>query len=451
MGSYATLTLGSLDLGVTKDGLDPGLMWLFRPFDKHIERIDNRNQERLVEFVEEADIEYFDENHPFTIVEYRCTANVARDRLELRGLTRRVAEAGLRSALKVEIRMFESLADKTPDRFEAELALLRSVTVDDWLEAIRRVVEEELTKDALDAIAQSDPQLPLLRYMLSRSRGSCGLFGLDMRCLVRLAVDLVPNLEQIVYDMSDLFNTDWGEDVDDFLDYPESLISEDFILAQRVIVLTEGVTDRRFLERSLMLLYPHLVEYFHFFDFSGRRAGGGVGELANLVRALAAADVKQRILALFDNDTAARSALSNLDLDSLPDSMVVHCYPNLEVGRDYPTLGPSGEIVMDVNGLAGCLELYLGEDILRDSEGRLTPVQWTGYDRKLNAYQGEILDKQQIASAFEEKLRDCEEEPARLKQYDWDGIQAILTVMRSAFSGVDEEAILSEIEAEFEP
>ena len=68
MGSYATLRLGSLDLGVTKNELDPGLMWLFRPSDKYVERIDARNRQRLAEYVEEEAIEYYDENHPFTIV-----------------------------------------------------------------------------------------------------------------------------------------------------------------------------------------------------------------------------------------------------------------------------------------------------------------------------------------------------------------------------------------------
>ena len=251
--------------------------------------------------------------------------------------------------------MLESLADKIPEIVEEEIALLRSLTIDDWSEALGRVINEELTTD-----------------VLSPSLDTYG-FVFDMRCLVRLAVDLVADHERLVYDMSDLVNTDWGDNVDVFIEYAEGLISEDFLLAQRVIVLTEGVTDRRFLKRSLALLYPHLVEYFHFFDFAGRKVGGGVGQLVNLVRAFAAADVKQRILALFDNDTAARSALSTLDLHTLPDSMVVHHYPHLEVARDYPTLGPSGEITMDVNGLAGSLELYLGEDILRNLEGRLTP------------------------------------------------------------------------------
>ena len=103
---------------------------------------------------------------------------------------------------------------------------------------------------------------------------------------------------------------------------------------------------------------------------------------------------------------------------------------------------------MNVNGLAGGLELYLGEDILRDSDGLLIPVQWKGYDQGMKAYQGEILDKQNIKAAFRAKLKDCEENPDRPASYDWSGIRAILDMMRSAFNHVDEALILNKIEAE---
>ena len=46
MSSYATLTLGSLKLGETRNDIDPGLVWLFRPADKRVERIDWRNPEQ---------------------------------------------------------------------------------------------------------------------------------------------------------------------------------------------------------------------------------------------------------------------------------------------------------------------------------------------------------------------------------------------------------------------
>ena len=214
-------------------------------------------------------------------------------------------------------------------------------------------------------------------------------------------------------------------------------MNEDFLLSQRVIVLTEGDTDRRILERSLRLLYPHLAEYFHFFDFTGRRVGGGAGELANLVRAFAAADVRHRILALFDNDTAAKAALSNLNTDSLPSNIAVRHYPSLPLAKDYPTLGPSGGASMDVNGLAGSIELYLGQDALKDDAGMFPPVQWTGYDRKIGAYQGEVLDKQRVLDRFAAKLACCETRPDQISYYDWEGIEAVVHTMRRAFHGID--------------
>ena len=448
MGSYATLKLGPLALGVTKDDVDPGLMWLFRPSDKYVERIDARSRSRLAEYVTDEYIDDYDDEHPFTVVQYRCAPTVALDRLELKGFTHSVAEVAFRSGLTNTISSLENIIERGYETFDDRLTLLRSLTVDAWLDALTRIVSEMLTTDSLEEISHSDPQLPLLRYMLSSSRNFYGFPGWDIRHFVRLTVERVTDDVELVYDMSDIVAMDHGDDVEDFVEYAERLINEDFLLVQRVIVLTEGVTDRQFLERSFSLLYPHLVEYFHFFNFADHRVGGGVGELANLVRAFAAADVRHRILALFDNDTAAKSALSRLELDALPKNMVVQHYPDIGIAREYPTLGPSGETAMNVNGLAGSLELYLGEDILRDSEGLLIPVQWKGYDQGMKAYQGEILDKQNIKAAFRAKLKDCEENPDRLASYDWSGIRAILDMMRSAFNHVDEALILNKIEAE---
>ena len=105
---------------------------------------------------------------------------------------------------------------------------------------------------------------------------------------------------------------------------------------------------------------------------------------------------------------------------------------------------------MNVNGLAGSIELYLGQDVLRDTKELLMPVQWKGYDQRMSAYQGEILDKQNIQAAFRAKLKDCEENPSRVMSYDWNGILAILDTMRSAFNHVDEAIVLKEIETELD-
>ena len=448
MGSYATLFLGSLVLGETKDDIDPGLIWIFRPSDKRTERIDRRNRRQLAKYVEEDFIDEYDESNPFISVEYRCTAAAAKDRLDLKGFTFDVAEADFERELEASVRHYEGyIRDRylpsISHIFEEKLRVLRTLTVCSWLEGLARIKEERLKRDSLDGLPGSDSQLPLLRYMLESSWGFYGFPGADPRHVVRIALEAATPQEPLIYDLSGLVAGGWVAETDDLVKIAEHLMNEDFVLSQRVIVLTEGDTDRRFLERSLRLLYPHLVEYFHFFDFAGRRVGGGAGELANLLRAFAAADVRHRILALFDNDTAARAAISNLDPDSLPSNIAVRRYPSSHLARDYPTLGPSGRAQMDVNGLAGSLELYLGQDVLRDDEGMFSPVQWTGYDRRLGAYQGAILDKQRVLDRFSEKLAICEARPDQISHYDWEGIEAIIDTMRSAFHRTDAQAILS--------
>ena len=445
MSSYAELTLGSLTLGASRNGIDPDLMWLFRPSDKRIDRIDRRNREQLAKYVMDEYIDDYDENNPFTRVEYRCAAVEARDRLDLNGFTYEVSEARFKTGLKDEIQKYEEFLTHSPSYFE-NLQVLRSLTIKSWLKALGRIREQCLTKEMLGGIPPTDVQLPLLRFMLKPSLEFYGFPGIDYRHFthfVRLAVEAVPPHEQLVYDLSNLVSSGWVSEADELVAQAEAHINENFLLAKRIIVLTEGDSDRQILKRSLGLLYPHLADYFHFFDFARKRGGGGTGELANLVRAFAAADVRHRILALFDNDTAAKAALSNLDLDSLPNNIAVRHYPDIAMAQDYPTLGPSGEIRMDVNGLAGSIELYLGQDILRDAEGVLSPVQWTGYDRKIRTYQGEIFDKQNILNKFDRKLASCERCPEQIDCYDWEGIRAILETMRTAFHNVGAEAILS--------
>ncbi len=66
MSSYARLSLSSIHLGYTRNGIDPGLIWLFRPSDKHVERIDSRNRELLAEYVREEYFDEYDEHNEFT-------------------------------------------------------------------------------------------------------------------------------------------------------------------------------------------------------------------------------------------------------------------------------------------------------------------------------------------------------------------------------------------------
>ena len=138
------------------------------------------------------------------------------------------------------------------------------------------------------------------------------------------------------------------------------------------------------LSAALRLRRPHLAEYIKFPDFNVRNEGGA-SALRQTVRAFASAGIPNRVVALFDNDTAARDVLRSISDDDLPGNIRVTRLPELPLAVDYPTVGPQGEHTMNVNGLATAIELFLGADVLADG-GALRPVVWGGYVNSMGAY-----------------------------------------------------------------
>jgi hypothetical protein len=228
--------------------------------------------------------------------------------------------------------------------------------------------------------------------------------------------------------------------------HADLLLTEDVARTRRLVVLTEGSTDRWIIERSLGVLYPHLVDYFRFMDFEAARVAGGAGPLAGMVKAFVGAGIANRVVALFDNDTAGAAAIRSLSQIPIPPNIKVLQYPFLPLATTYPTLGPSGDVVMDVNGLACSIELYLGKDVLM-SEGFLSPVQWKGFDEGLRRYQGEITNKARIQERFKAKLRDAERSTAPIQGQDWSGLSLILGQLITAFHSEDAEELLANEEA----
>lgn len=161
-----------------------------------------------------------------------------------------------------------------------------------------------------------------------------------------------------------------------------------------MVVLTEGPTDSVAIRAALEVLYPHLAGYYSFMDLAVR-SPGGAGSLVHVVKSFAGAGIENRVVALFDNDTAGYAAASILRGVSLPPTVRVLHYPDLAFAKRYPTIGPTGKSVQDINGSACSIELYFGLDVLTES-GQLSPVQWKGFDDRLGRYQGEIQNEGRV-------------------------------------------------------
>jgi hypothetical protein len=61
--------------------------------------------------------------------------------------------------------------------------------------------------------------------------------------------------------------------------------------------------------------------------------------------------------------------------------------------------------------------------------GAIAPVQWKGYSEALGKYQGEVLHKERIRSAFRRKIARCRANPKSVNSTDWTGLRMILEVV----------------------
>jgi hypothetical protein len=275
--------------------------------------------------------------------------------------------------------------------------------------------------------------------MLRESGEACfGFRTNDARHFVRAALETCESDAEVEQDLSGVTSAGYYNVNDTVATDARRSLLRDYPYDAPTIVLTEGISDRRALEGSLRLLYPHLSDLFVFMDFDAMKVPGGAGPLVATVKAFAAVGVANRIVALFDNDTAASDALRGLCGVALPSNVRVLRYPDIPRAASYPAQGPSGLQIQNVNGLAGSIELYFGEDVLRASGGELMPVQWGSYNAVLKKYQGELVDKVELNRRFERKLTEARHNCRQIEKLDWSGMRAILDALRTAFHTAEE-------------
>ena len=203
---------------------------------------------------------------------------------------------------------------------------------------------------------------------------------------------------------------------------------------EKTIILTEGSTDKEILEATLEALHPELSIYYSFLDFHTLNVPGGTSALVNTLKTFISAGVRNRVIAVFDNDTAANDALRALEKAYLPKNIKVIELPHLDIARDYPTIGPQGTVNLDINGLACSIELYFGRDVLTDKHGNLTPIQWTGYNQGLKQYQGEVINKASLQEKYMAIVKGCIENSEINPDHDWAPMKSIFREVFNAFT-----------------
>ena len=449
MGEYTSLYIADYDVLSTKSYVLPEIMTIFRENDKKIQ--ERKVLERLkLQFPDkqEPPIEEWDGANEFE-TSYEYVNNVAniKQRLDVTGFSiRRVKKEfeQVREALCDELKDDShywnnkkqdkrGIYQQIRDEKQAELGILTSHSFQDWIDAYQQIYKKRLRVQW--GTKQDLQETPLINYILGQKMDiGFGFPGYDIRSFIRVFLEVCPKEALVLQDLTDVAAVGYYDFDESVCETSITALSGNYPVNEKYIILTEGATDKFILENAMELLYPHLSEYYSFMDFGLSNASGGASSLVSTVKSFVGSGIKNRIIAVFDNDTAAYAAMRGLKKVVIPENIKIINYPNLEIAKNYPALGPSGLQHQDINGSAVSVELFLGYDVLTKDDGSLTPVHWKGYDSSLEKYQGEIQNKQNLREKFFKKVKRCQEDPVHIEKTDWDAMKLLLSLIFDAFA-----------------
>jgi hypothetical protein len=403
VGSWANLNVGGQEVFHWKSQVDPTFLFLFTRDDLSYTPLEDPDDDPYAS--------------PTLVV--RSTASVLRDRLDALGISAGDLAGCLQHAIDEKMELLQEVAFGPAHAAEVASALenVRDLTFEEWVERVRIALATHVPFE--QSYGDYNKLAPLMELWED----------FDPRWLLRALLEACEPDDEIVLDLTDL---ELGGYLEAYDFDPQTAATVMFSLAllngAPAVVITEGTNDAEFLQAAIEIRRPHLTQFIRFYDFGF--VAGGASVALNTLKSFAAAGVNNRVIVLLDNDTAAREALRGLRTFQLPGHYAVAHYPVIDLATCYPSIGPTGPHIGDVNGLAGSIELYLGADVLVDpATSNLRPVVWGSRIAALDAYQGEVEGKAAIHDSFRRKVAVARQDPALVAAQDWSGLDAVLDAL----------------------
>lgn len=420
VGSYTEFSIDGYPLVHTKSYAVPEVLSVFRESNRCVvqRKLSERNPmvwERVPGRVNPEDDELE------TAILYRASVQEVAQRLDVMGFSLRQAKQDFERLRLELIEDLQPAEGDLEDLLAENRAEIEHLAFENYGDALRSVMRRKLRTVPFEDRNRPDVS-DTERYILGYNEDYLmGYICSDPRFLIRVACSLVPPDAVVEQDLTEVVDAGYYDADEPICENALHELTADYPLNTKIIIVTEGSSDAAILREALGLLYPHLVDFYSFFDFDASRAAGGANQVVSVLKAFIAADISNKVIGLFDNDTAAREAARPLERITLPNNVAVLRYPALESLRSYPTIGPTGTVPFDVNGLAGSIELYLGNDALSLDH----PVQWKGFSESVGAYQGEVMHKASVQEKFWQKVERCKADPELMACTDWVGLDQI--------------------------
>ncbi|MBV6485159.1 MAG: hypothetical protein KFKLKKLM_01712 [Flavobacteriales bacterium] len=247
------------------------------------------------------------------------------------------------------------------------------------------------------SIIPEDISNPIERYLVCNGLGSA-MFD-DKISYIRLLIDKINPDSKVQY-LFDGFPIKNMSDISKVYSYyfdPKELSTK---YGLQTLIITEGITDTKYLNFALSRCFPHLVDLFYFMDFTIN--GGNADSVVKVTLSLASSGIPNNIVALFDNDFEGNRAKRELEtrLFPLPSNVYILSYPDIEIAMNYPILKSGNAIeYANVNGRGCAIEMFLGEDILSE-DSKLIPLT----ENQNGQFSFRSKNKTIIQKKFEKKI-----------------------------------------------
>lgn len=429
MGTFCDLTLNETAITSWKNDVPEEWFYLFS--DKNIKH-------RVVKLYEEFPEEYSEDDSPddYHIYKLSCSVKEAKKRLDIQGFNKENLIKDLQNNLNEQKQDYQSWIDSlgsSDDGFtlfiQNQINVIEGFNFDTWVKKIRELLRQKL-KFPLDNTVDFLKRDPFYNYLLENYEADymVNLPISDWRFFLRFILEAAKENDILTLDLTEMIDAGWYSiPFTTPIEQARNDLTSSYTNNTRIIILTEGHSDFDILSKSMNLLCPEFSDLYYFMDFNDDiRHPGGAPELIKRIKALISIKIQSKVIAIFDNDTAAHEALITLKGKPIPENIKLCLLPGFDELRSYPTIGPQGQHNSDINGRAASIEMYLGHDCLTDENGQMIPVEWSGKSSTISTYQGEIKEKNYIKNKFYKKIEHCVKNKASISNYDWTGIELIL-------------------------
>ncbi len=165
---------------------------------------------------------------------------------------------------------------------------------------------------------------------------------------------------------------------------------------QKILIVTEGSSDSFIIKKSIDQLYPEISDFFKFIDMQENYPFTGTGSLYNFCCGLMKIGTLNKIIVVFDNDTAGNQTYNKLLQLPQMKNLLITKLPYVSELENINTIGPQGISVENINGTAVAIECFLDFAVI--SEPPL--IRWTNFVEKAQKYQGSLINKDEYVRYF---------------------------------------------------